>query len=113
MPAAARPTVKGILGRRLRHQEVKEFSASGLPLGSVDVSNQGSPCPIGFDEGNDDLYVSTFGGPVYVYRHTATGYASGVLFSSQSARAIAVDPVTTSSSWPREAWSTSTRPTDR
>jgi hypothetical protein len=75
-------------------REIKEFSSSGAALGSVDVSRAGNPCAIGIDSGNDDLYVATLGGPVYVYRHTASGYSGGALFSSESGRAIAVDPVT-------------------
>jgi hypothetical protein len=75
-------------------QRIKEYSSAGASLGSVDVSRTGSPCAVGIDGGNDDLYVLNYGGGVYLYKHTASGYASGVLFSSQNARAIAIDPVT-------------------
>jgi WD40-like Beta Propeller Repeat len=69
---------------------VKEFSASGASLGSVDTSEQGKPCHVAFDA-NSDLYAAMYQGTVWKYT-AASGYIEATQVTSEgSAQGLTVD----------------------
>ncbi len=71
---------------------ILRYDAAGAFQSSVPIPQDGLPCYLAFDSG-DDLYVGMFDGPVW--RYTAAGaYASGTEIDAGHTAGIAVDPST-------------------
>ncbi|MGN6189912.1 MAG: fibronectin type III domain-containing protein [Conexibacter sp.] len=69
-------------------QTVTQFTSAGVATGtSVDTSAQGRPCHIAFDS-NDNLYVSTYSGPVEKYDSSGAHVAQ---IDPGSSNAVAVN----------------------
>jgi hypothetical protein len=81
-------------------RQIERFNASGGgPTATVDVSSQGAPCRIAFDQQNNDLYVAMYSpatsGQGIVRYTAASGYspASAKTYSIESNRKFAVNGV--------------------
>lgn len=68
---------------------LRKYDSTGNPLGTIITTGVASPCRIAFDS-NDDVFVSSYGGPVWKYT-AASGYSNGTQIYSGAAYGFAVD----------------------